>query len=327
MKFWHKFLILGLIIFLLFLVDLTTGSVKISFPAIFHILNSGTQSSLYQILTQIRLPRAITAVLTGISLPVAGLLLQTLFANPLAGPYIFGISAGSGLGVAIVLLAGGIAGGFLASLGIVTASITGALAVLALISLLAWRLKNNLTVLITGIFIGSGISAIINLMQYFSEKQDLKNFVIWTMGSLDILNISDVFLYALFVFLFFLAILFNSKNFDALYLGEENAQSLGVDVNKTRLKIFIFTGVLTGVTTSFCGPIAFIGIAVPHITRLIFKEILHFKLIILSAMSGIVIMLISDVFAHSFSVIIPINSITALLGVPVIIWIAMRKKI
>ncbi len=326
MKFRNKFLFLGLIIIFLFITDLTIGSVKISFSEFFYLLTH-QQSPLFQIFMQIRLPRAITAVLTGISLPVAGLLLQTLFANPLAGPYIFGISAGSGLGVAIVLMAGGIAGGFLASLGIVTASISGAIAVLALISFLAWRLKNNLTVLITGIFIGSGISAIINLMQYFSDKQDLKNFVIWTMGSLDILNLSDVFLYAIFVVIIFIAILFNSKNFDALYLGEENAQTLGVNVNRTRLKIFIFTGILTGVTTSFCGPIAFIGIAVPHITRLIFKEILHFKLMILSAMTGVVIMLVSDILAHSFSVVIPLNSITALLGIPVIIWIAIKNNV
>lgn len=328
MRFIYKFALLGVLLLLIFVFDLSIGSIDISVFEIIKSIISPALNNTREIVYQFRMPRAISAVLCGISLPISGLLLQTLFSNPLAGPYIFGISSGAGLGVAIVVLGSSYLG-FATVAGSITisvAAVIGALSVLLLIMFISIRVKSNLTILVIGVFLGSGISAIISLMQYLSEAELLKNYVIWTMGSLDNANTENIMLYAVVVLSVLFLSIFLSKNFDGFYVGEESAMTLGINVKNTRLAIIVLSGILTGLTTAMIGPVGFVGIAIPHIVRFIFKENMHLKLIILSAFTGAIIMLLSDIISHLGKNIIPLNTITALWGIPVILWIVLKNK-
>jgi len=328
MRFSHKFFLLSVLLLIIFILDLSVGSIKISVLDIVKSFFDSSLTDIRVIVKEFRQPRVMSAVLAGIALPLSGLLLQTLFSNPLAGPYIFGISSGAGLGVAIVIL-GSTYLGFAAlpgSLSISIASVFGALGVLILIMFISLRIKSNISILVIGIFMGSGISAIISLMQYLSEAELLKSYVIWTMGSLDSVNADNINLYSILVFVILGLSIFLSKNFDGFYLGEENAKTLGINVKNTRLAIFLISGILTGFTTAMVGPIGFVGIAVPHIVRLLFKETMHLKLIILSALTGAIIMIVSDIICHIGKSVIPVNTVTALWGIPIILWIVLKNK-
>lgn len=309
---------------------MNAGSIDFSFKEIFQILlNKNTDPNNNLIIKNFRLPRAITSILIGISLPISGLLLQTLFKNPLAGPYIFGISSGASLGVAVLLLGLSFIGitALPTIFSIAIAAIIGAGFILLIILLISLKISDSLTILIIGVMLGSGIGAMVNLMQYFSAAPMLKKFVIWTMGSLDGVQKEQIWYFALLVLIPAVSTIFLSKFLDTLYLGAENAQTLGVNVKLLRISIFIITGVMTGIATAFCGPIGFIGIAVPHLARIIFKTSKHLHLVIFSAIIGAIIMLLSDALSHSFdSQIIPINSITAILGIPIIIWVIFRNR-
>ncbi len=313
-----------------FFYDLKSGSLSYSITELINsLLGSGVDEQAHLILAEIRLPRVFTAILTGIALPVSGLLLQTLFENPLAGPYILGISSGASLGIAILLLGlsfigiSVIPGGF----SLAFAGIIGAALVLLIILVISLKIRDKLTILIVGIFLGTGISAIVSLLQYFSSAPLLKKFVIWTMGSLDAVAKEQLWYFGAIILVLFVFTLFLSKFLDTIYLGEENAKTLGVNVKLLRILIFAVTGVLTGITTAFCGPIGFVGIAIPHIARMVFKTSKHIELIIFSALIGVSIMLFADAFSHSFnSQIIPINTITALIGIPVIFFVIFRNK-
>lgn len=327
-KFW-KFLVLVIILFLAILIDLKTGSVKSSIFDVFEILfTKNNNSQLAVIINKIRLPRVLTAILVGISLPISGLLLQTFFKNPLAGPYILGISSGASFGVALMILGFSFFGinFFPGNISIAIAGILGASFVLLIVLALSLKIRDTLTILIIGIFLGSGISALVNLMQFFASAPLLKKFVVWTMGSLDAVQGDQMFLFSAVIILFFTFSVLLSKFFDALYLGDDNAQTVGVNISMIRVFIFIITGVLTGLTTAYCGPIGFIGIAVPHLSRLILKSSKHLHLIVFSTILGAIIMLFSDALSHSFNQIIPINTITAIVGIPIIIWVVFRNK-
>ena len=312
------------------LIDLKSGSINYSFLDILNsIFNKNYNPQTYIILTELRFPRIFTAILVGIALPISGLLLQTLFKNPLAGPYIFGISSGASFGVAILLMGLSFIGisTIPSSFSIAVAGIIGAALVLFIIILISFKVKDSLTILIVGVFLGSGIGAVVNLMQYFSSAQMLKKFVIWTMGSLDAVIKEQLWWFSLIVFVVFMLTIFFAKYFDTLYLGDDNAKTLGVNTKILRIFIFSATGILTGITTAFCGPIGFIGIAVPHLSRAIFASSRHIELLLFSAIIGSTIMLISDAISHSFNnQIIPINTITAIVGIPIIFWVIFRNK-
>ena len=326
---WILFLLLFLLFFS-FVLDLSSGSINYSLSDIFiTFFNKNSNPDSYLILSQLRLPRVITALFVGIALPISGLLLQTLFKNPLAGPYIFGISSGASLGVAFLLLGLGFLGftTIPGSFSIAIAGISGASLILLIILLISLKINDSLTILIIGVLLGSGISSLVSLMQFFGDAPMLKKFVVWTMGSLDAVQKNQLWYFGLIIIGSASITIFLSKFLDSLYLGDENAQTLGVNVKILRLIIFLITGIMTGIVTAFCGPIGFIGIAVPHLSRIIFKTSKHFQLIIFSSIIGAIIMLLSDALSHSFdATIIPINTITAILGIPIIIWVIFKNK-
>jgi len=275
----------------------------------------------------------LTALLAGMALSVSGLQMQTVFRNPLAGPYVLGISSGASLGVAILVL--GLTSGISANLSmalnswaIAGAAWLGSGLVLVLIMIVSVRVRDIMTVLILGIMFASAVSAVVSIMQYFSNESMLKSFVIWTMGSLGNLSWQQLNILIICVITGLLLSMGTTKMLNALLLGEEHARSIGLRTGTARILIFISTSILAGSVTAFCGPLAFIGIAVPHICRLIFATSSHNYLIPASMLVGGIALLASDIVTHlpGEGKILPVNSITALIGIPVLIWIIVRKN-
>ncbi|MEQ8909676.1 MAG: iron ABC transporter permease [Vicingaceae bacterium] len=319
-----------LLLLLLFFLDLIVGSANLSLSEVWQVLwGQAAEKSHEIIVLQSRLPKAITAVLCGAALSVSGLLMQTLFRNPLAGPYILGISSGAGLGVALLVLGAGILGFSMASpFGIIMGAILGAVGVLLILFLVSLRIQDVMSLLILGIMIGSIATALIGLMQYFSHDFQLKAFLIWTLGSLEGLSFQQLGIVGLTVLLLLLWAMVQSKPMNALLLGEEYAKSLGVSIHPLRLSMIVISGGLAGVITAFCGPIGFVGIIVPHLARLWFKTTNHLVLLPASILMGASILLLSDILSHlpAEGISLPINSITSLIGIPIIIWIIFRKR-
>ncbi len=316
--------------------DLFLGSVKIPFNQVVSILLGQTaeKESWSIIVLDSRLPKAIAAILCGSALSVAGLKMQTLFRNPLAGPYILGISSGAGLGVAIFIMGLGFLGistssfSFSSHTGIIVASIIGSFAVLLILLAIINRLKDIMTVLIVGIMLGSVITAIIGIIQYFSVDSQLKSFIMWTMGDLSSITNSQLMLLTPIVLVGLAGSFFISKNLNAYLLGEEYAKSLGVNLKHSRLAIIGLTAILTGSITAYCGPISFVGIVIPHLARLLSNSSDHRILIPLSILLGINVLLIADIISQlpGLDQTLPINSITSLIGIPFIIWIIFKNK-
>lgn len=280
------------------------------------------------ILHDIRLPKAITAILAGASLSVAGLIMQTLFRNPLAGPYTLGVSSGASLGVALLTMLGGVSGlvvsGSAVSLPI--AACVGATLVLLLVLAVSKRVKNNVSLLIVGIMFGAIAGALVTLLQQFANPDALKLFIVWTMGSLSSVGWSDMELLIPILLLGTVFVLLSLKPLNGLLLGEDYARGLGIHVGRTRLFIVLATGLLAGGVTAFCGPIAFIGVAVPHLARGIFRTSNHRVTIPASALIGACLLLICDTLCSLFVHTLPISTVSALFGAPVIIWIIMKNK-
>ena len=331
----HILLLLSVLVPLFFLADLLVGSYYISITeilkAIFRSENADPQVVL--IVNQFRIPKAITAILAGAALSVAGLQMQTVFRNPLAGPYILGVSSGASLGVALLVLGtGGLLGGSIASAvsswGIVAAAWIGSGLVLFVIVLISARIKDIMTILILGILISSAISSVVNILQYFSNESMLKSFVVWTMGSLG--SVTNVQLSVLFpsVLVGILIAFFSSKFLDAFLLGENYARSMGMNIRFARMMVFLSTCILAGSITAFCGPIGFIGIAVPHIARMLLQTAKHSMLVPGTILIGALMMLVSDIISQlpGAESTLPVNSVTALLGIPIVIWIIIRNK-
>ncbi len=328
------FLIVGIFIF--FGLDLFLGSVHIPFKSIFNILiGETTEKESWQIIVfHSRLPKAIAAVLCGSALSVCGLQMQTLFRNPLAGPYILGISSGAGLGVAIFIMGLSFLGisastiTLSANSGIIIASIIGSLGVLSILLSVINRLKDIMTVLILGIMIGSVITAIIGIIQYFSQDVQLKSFIMWTMGNLSSVTNDQLVLLTPIVIIGLILSFIASKNLNAYLLGEAYAKSLGVNIKQSRIVIIIITSILTGSITAYCGPIGFIGIVIPHLARMISNSSDHRILTPLSILLGINVLLIADIISQlpGLDQNLPINSITSLIGIPFIIWIILKNK-
>lgn len=326
-------LILGV---LLFLIDVFLGSVSIPVKSIINILffNNQEKESWELIILHSRLPKALAAILCGAALSVSGLKMQSLFKNPLAGPYILGISSGAGLGVAIFIMGVGIFGISLSNhplfsnYGLLISSILGSSFVLSILLAAIIRIKDIMTVLILGIMIGSIVTAFISIIQYFSPDAQLKSFVLWTMGDLSSVTLNQLKFFAPTVFIGLIGSFLLSKKLNLYLLGEEYAKSLGLNVKQTQFLTIIITAVLAGSVTAYCGPIGFIGIVVPHFARLISKSSDHKKLIPLSILIGINVLLLADIISSvpRNETILPINAITSFIGIPFIIWIIFKNK-
>jgi iron complex transport system permease protein len=280
-----------------------------------------------------RLPKAITALVVGIALSLSGLQMQTVFRNPMAGPDVLGVSSGASLGVAIVILGvpAGFISGNLQNIGnwvLVSSAWVGAGAVMLLIMFISSRIRNIMTILILGIMLASGISAIVSILQYFSNETMLKAYVIWTLGSLGNLTAGQLKILIYSVSAGILLSIVSVKMLNALLLGENYAASIGLKIKRSRILIFACTSILAGSVTAFCGPIGFIGIAVPHIARNIFKTSNHLILVPGSIIIGGIIMLVSDIISQlpGSENVLPINSVTSLIGIPVVIWVILRNK-
>lgn len=329
------FSLLGLGLVVLFFVNISFGSITIPFKEVYNSLTGGqaSKSTWEYIIINYRLPKAITAVLVGMGLSISGLLMQTLFRNPLAGPYVLGLSSGASLGVAFVILGAAFMPVFistilLSSYGIVLASTMGSSIVLLAVLLVSHRLRDTMAILIVGLMFGSFTSAIVGTLTYFSTAEQLQKFTFWSMGTLGNLSWASISILTSCVVIGLLLSLFSIKPLNALLLGENYARSLGINFKKTRLIIILATSILAGSITAYAGPIAFIGLAVPHIAKLLFQTSNHSILFWSTLLLGAAIMLVCDVVSQmpGFDITLPINAITSLLGAPIVIWLLVRKR-
>jgi iron complex transport system permease protein len=327
------FTALFLLVVILFALDIFFGSVSFRPSEIFHAIFNSTNNSLDTIIFKFRIPKALTALTVGIALSLSGLQMQTVFRNPMAGPYVLGISSGASLGVAFVILgfSAQMLPGNLQGLGnwvLVVASWLGAGTIMILIMYISVRVQDIMTVLILGIMLSSGISAIVSIMQYFSNETMLKAYVIWTMGSLGNLTAQQLQVLLISVTAGIILNLVSIKMLNALLLGENYAASIGLNVRFARIVIFTGTSILAGSVTAFCGPIGFIGIAVPHIARIIFRTSDHKILIPATIFIGGSVMLLSDIISQlpGSDSVLPVNSVTSLVGIPVVIWVILRNR-
>ncbi len=329
------FTLLGIALLFLFLVNISLGSVKIPLQDVVQSLtgNEASKSTWQYIIVHYRLPKAITAVLAGMALSVSGLLMQTLFRNPLAGPDVLGLSSGASLGVAFVILGAGImpgvlAGFFLSPYGIVMASTIGSFMVLLAVLAVSQRLRDTMAILIIGLMFTGFTGAIVNVLTYFSSAEQLQKFTFWALGSLGNLPWQHIIILAITCALGLGLAAFCIKPLDALLLGERYAKSMGINFNRTRLLIILATSLLTGTITAFTGPITFIGLVVPHIAKLVFKTSSHAVLYAGTLLLGAGIVLICDTFTQmpGREFVLPINAITSIIGAPIVIWLLMRKQ-
>jgi iron complex transport system permease protein len=330
-----RLLFAGLFFFLtvFLLLDIFLGSISIKPEDVLSTLFSHSHSDFQTIILKFRLPKAVTALTVGVALSLSGLQMQTIFRNPMAGPDVLGISSGASLGVASVILgfSSGLSPDSITGLGnwiLVLASWLGAGAVMLLIMVISSRVKDIMTILILGIMLSSGISAIVTIMQYFSNETMLKAYVIWTMGSLGNLTSNQLNVLMLSVSCGIVLSLFSAKMLNALLLGENYAGSIGLNVKFARIVIFTCTSILTGSVTAFCGPIGFIGIAVPHMTRILFKTSDHRVLIPGTIFIGGIVMITSDIISQlpGSGIVLPINAVTSLIGIPIVIWVILSKQ-
>ncbi|RED18938.1 iron complex transport system permease protein [Flavobacterium cutihirudinis] len=329
------FVVLSLGLLLMFFASISLGSVTIPLKDVFTSLTGGqaSKSTWEYIIINYRLPKAITAVLVGTGLSISGLLMQTLFRNPLAGPYVLGLSSGASLGVAFVILGAGFLPLFLraialSSYGIVIASTFGSTLVLLLVLLVSQRLRDTMAILIVGLMFGSFTTAIVSVLTYFSTAEQLQKFTFWSMGSLGNLSWPTIAILTVCVGIGLLLSASSIKPLNALLLGENYAKSMGLNFKRARLIIIFATSILSGSITAFAGPIAFIGLAVPHIAKLVFQTSNHTILFWSTLFFGSIIMLFCDIVSQmpGFDVTLPINAITSIIGAPVVIWLLVRKR-
>jgi len=327
--------LLIILLFCLFIGDLLIGSVSISPLEIFKTFLGLQENEIWnQIILNFRLPKALTAILAGVALSISGLLMQTFFVNPLASPSELGISAGASLGVASVTLSSGLGWVSLQNFGvsgywlIAFLAIAGAMSVMFIMLLIGLRVRNNVILLIIGLMISSLVVAFIGLWQFMSSPEQIRDFLWWTFGSLGATNYSQIIIMAVITFSMCLLVLVNAQKFNILLLGEKYARSMGVNTQKLRWLLILVVGSLAGITTAFCGPIGFIGIAVPHIARSTFKTQNHWILIPSSALLGAIVLLGCDILSNIIypNFALPINTITALIGSPLVIWIILKRR-
>ena len=308
-------------------VDMSVGAVSIPLPDVWAALTGGDcPETTARIVLNIRLIKAVVAALAGAALSVSGLQMQTLFRNPLAGPYVLGISSGASLGVALFILGAPLLGASagLTSLSTAGAAWLGAAAVLIVIAAVGHRIKDIMVILILGMMFSSGVGAVVQILQYLSNEASLKVFVIWTMGSLGDVTLTQLWVLAGSVFVGSLLSVVAVKPLNLLLLGEEYAVTMGLNVRRSRALLFLSTTLLAGTVTAFCGPIGFIGLAMPHVTRMMLRNSDHRVLVPATILSGASVLLLCDIVSKLF--VLPINAITALLGIPIVVWVVLRNK-
>ncbi len=320
---------------LFFVLNISLGAVLIPLKKIIYILigDESVKETWKYIIINYRVPKAIVAILVGGGLGVSGLLMQTLFRNPLAGPYVLGLSSGASLGVAILILGASFLGGTLGTFlmyksSLIIASSLGSLIVLVLVILVSTKVKDTMTILIIGLMFSSFTAAIVGLLSYFSSAEDLQRYVFWSMGSLGNLTWNEILiLFAAFTIGIVLSI-FSIKPLNLFLLGDNYAQSLGLNLKKNRFLIILATSILAGSITAFVGPIAFVGLAIPHLAKLLFNTSNHKILLPGVILLGGILMLLCDSISQlpRADFVLPINAITSLFGAPIVIWLLLRKK-
>ena len=323
------FTVLSLLTAALFTADLLVGSVAVALRDIWAALTGGScDPAVRDIILKIRLLKAVTALFAGAALAASGLQMQTLFRNPLAGPYVLGISSGAGLGVALFLLGAPLLGvsahSFVQSLGIAGAAWLGAALVLLIVMAVSRRIKDIMEILILGMMFGSGVSSMVEILQYLSSEAALKSFVIWTMGSLGDVTGGNLALMLPVITAGLVLSIAVIKPLNLLLLGENYARTMGLNVQRTRTLLFLSTVLLAGTVTAFCGPVGFIGLAVPHLARMLFASADHRVLMPASMLSGAALLLVCDLISKSLA--LPINTVTALMGIPVVIVVVVRNR-
>lgn len=316
------------------MLNISLGSVSIPFSEVLGSLFGSVDNETWQvIITKVRLPKAITAIMVGSGLGISGLLMQTLFRNPLAGPFVLGISSGASLGVAIVILGSGLFGGLFATVliskwSIVIAASLGSFLVLLAVLAVSSRVRDTMAILIIGLMFGSITAAIVSVLSYFSSAEQLQQYIFWGFGSLSNLSWEELLIFFCIYSVGIVLSIFSVKGLNALLLGDNYAKSLGLSLKSSRFIIIFATSLIAGTITAFAGPIAFIGLAIPHLTRQIFKTTNHKILLPAVFLFGAIVMLICDSIAQvpTSDYMLPINAITALVGAPVVIWLLVRQR-
>ncbi len=330
------FFALGILTVVLLVFNLIWGSVSIPWPVFFHFFSNQLADNEVvwkHIILESRIPQMLTAILAGASLSIAGLQMQTLFRNPLAGPSILGISSGASLGVALITLSSGISGSFihqflLSEIGVHLAAFVGAFAVLLIVLMAAKKVKNNASLLIIGIMVGYGVSSIIGLLNFVGQQGEVHAFVIWGLGSFSAVQNNQLPLFSALVIPALALSALLMKPMNAMLLGESYAQNLGLNIKQIRWQLILLSGFLTAIITAYTGPIAFIGLATPHLARLLFKSADHKILIPATLLLGTVIALSCNLIARLpfFQEVLPINVITSLFGAPLVVYLIVKRK-
>ncbi len=329
-KYKYSFISLIVILIFCFFANISLGSVSVPFKTVLESLLGITDNYIIQ---NYRLPKALTAILVGSGLGISGLLMQTLFRNPLAGPFVLGISSGASLGVALVILGAGIFGGVFASIliskwSIIIAASLGSFLVLMAVLTVSAKVRDTMAILIIGLMFGSITAAVVSVLSYFSSAEQLQQYIFWGFGSLGNLSWEKLLIFFSVYMIGLILTIFSIKALNSLLLGENYAKSLGVNLQQSRLIIILATSLLAGTITAFAGPIAFIGLAIPHMARQVFTTSNHKVLVPAVFLFGAIIMLICDSIAQlpASDYTLPINAITSLIGAPVVIWLLVRKR-
>ncbi|NVJ88912.1 MAG: iron ABC transporter permease [Flavobacteriaceae bacterium] len=329
------FIFLSVLLIVFFVLNVSLGSVSIPLDDIIYILlgNTEIKESWQTIILNFRLPKALMAIMVGSGLAISGLLMQTLFRNPLAGPFVLGISSGASLGVALLILGTTIFGGSLLALSfsnwaLPIAASLGSFLVLSAVIIAANKVRNTMSILIIGLMFGSLTAAVISVLSYFSEASKIQQFVFWSFGSLSNLSWQELQIFTILYLVGIFSCFSIIKPLNSFLLGENYAKSLGINIKKSRNLILLITSILTGVITAFCGPIAFIGLAIPHIARMLFSTSNHKILLPASAIIGAIVLLICDSIAQlpMSEFTLPINAVTSIFGAPIVIWLLIRKR-
>jgi iron complex transport system permease protein len=328
-KYWY--IILPALLLVLFLLNISLGSVRIPISETLKVLTGGTptQPIWANIIFDFRLTKALTCILAGGALALGGLMMQTLFRNPLAGPDVLGLSSGASLAVAIVIMVTGTGSLlFYHSFSLALAASIGCAAIFILVLVISQRIKDNVSLLLIGLMIGALTSSVVSVLQFVSRAEDQQYYLVWTFGSISSLNWPEIQILGLAVLVGVTLGLISVKPLNAWLLGDNYATSMGINLKKSRMLIIIGTCILTGAVTAFCGPIAFVGLAVPHLARLVIDTTNHKVLIPAVIISGGSLMLFCDILSQlpGSGFIIPINAITSLVGAPVVIWVIVRSK-
>ena len=328
------FLGLTIVLLLCFFANISLGSITIPLNSIFNSFFGTIENETWQIIVlNVRLPKAITAILVGSGLGISGLLMQTLFRNPLAGPFVLGISSGASLGVAVVILGSGLFGGLFATAliskwSIVIAASLGSFLVLLAVLAVSSKVRDTMAILIIGLMFGSITAAVVSVLSYFSTAEQLQQYIFWGFGSLSNLSWLELLIFFGIYTIGIILSIASIKGLNSLLLGDNYAKSLGLNLKQSQLIIILATSLIAGTITAFAGPIAFIGLAIPHLTRQIFKTSNHKVLLPAVFLFGAIVMLICDSISQipGSDYMLPINAITALVGAPVVIWLLVRQR-